>query len=122
MARSKTTGTVTITSGTSLSGPINLGDKVLSAIIVSAAWTAAALTFQASDDGGTTWKDMYDDGGNEITILSANVVAGRRISVDPSAFAGIDQIKVRSGTGGSPTNQGADRVLTLVSRKYYALD
>ena len=100
MARSKSAGSVTIASGASLSGAINLGDKVLSAIIMPASWTAAALTFQASDDGGTTWKDMYDDGGNEISILSANAVAGRRISVDPSAFAGIDLIKVRSGTSG----------------------
>jgi hypothetical protein len=122
MARSKSAGSVTIASGASLSGAINLGDKVLSAIIMPASWTAAALTFQASDDGGTTWKDMYDDGGNEISILSANAVAGRRISVDPSAFAGIDLIKVRSGTSGSATAQGADRVITLVSRKYYALD
>lgn len=122
MARSKSVGTVTITNGNSLSGAINLGSKVLSAIIVSASWTAAGLTFQASDDGGTTWSDMYDDGGTEITIASANVVAGRRISVDPSAFAGIDAIKIRSGTTGSPVTQLADRILTVVSRKYYGLD
>jgi len=120
--RNKSTASVTIASGASLSGGVNLGDKILSAIIVSAAWTTAALTFQASDDGGVTWKNMFDSGGNEITIASAAVVAGQRISIDPSDFAGVDMIKVRSGTSGSAVTQGADRVLTLVSRKYYALD
>ena len=120
--RDKSTATVTIASGASLSGGVNLGSKILSAIIVSAAWTAGALSFQASDDGGTTWKDMFDDGGNEITIASAAVVAGQRISLDPSMFAGVDCLKVRSGLTGAPQAQGADRVLTLVSRKFYALD
>lgn len=122
MARSKATASVTIASGASLSGKIHLGDKVLTAIIISADWTAAALSFQASDDNGTTWYDMYDDGGNEITIVSAAVVASRRISIDPSAFAGVDAIKVRSGLTAAAVNQGADRTLTLVSRKFYGLN
>lgn len=120
--QSKSTGTVTITSGTAVSGNLNMGAKVLSAIIIPAAWTAAALSFQTSDDNGSTWYDVYDDGGTELTIASAAVVAGRRISVDPSAYAGIDCIRLRSGTTASPVNQGADRIITLVYRKYYALD
>lgn len=120
--RNKSTASVTIASGASLSGAVNLGDKVLCAIIISAGWTAAALSFQASDDGGATWKDMYDDAGNEVTVASGNVAAARRISLDPSTFASVDQVKVRSGLTGAAVNQGADRILTLVARKFYALD
>jgi len=122
MARSKATASVTIASGASLSGAVNLGGKVLTAITIPAAWTAAELSFQASDDQGTTWYDMFDDGGTEVQIASASVVASRRITLDPSAFAGVDYIKVRSGLTAAAVNQGADRVLTLTSRKYYALD
>jgi len=118
----KKASVTTIASGAALSGPINLGAKVLCAIIMPAAWTAAALTFQASDDGGNTWYSVYDDQGNEVTIASAAVNASSRISMDPSNFAGIDFIKIRSGTTAAPVNQGAACTLTLVARKYYAVD
>lgn len=122
MARSKATASVTIASGASLSGAVNLGDKVLVAIIISTDWTAAELSFQASDDQGTTWKDVFDDGNNEIKVASTSVAAARRISLDPSAFAGVDFIKVRSGLTAAAVNQDGDRILTLVTRKFYGLD
>jgi len=122
MARNKSVASITIASGASLSGAIALGDKVLCAILMPAAWTAAALSFQASDDNGTTWKDMFDDGGQEINIPTVGAVAGQRISIDPSMFGGVDMIKVRSGLTAAAVNQSADRILTLVSRKFYSLD
>jgi len=120
--RSKSTGAVLIAAGSSLSSAGNTCDKVLCAIIIPAVWTAAALTFQASDDAGVTWKEMYDDQGNETTIIAAAVVAGQRISIDPSNFASVDFIKVRSGTAAAPVNQVAAATITLVYRKYYALN
>ena len=45
---------VTISNGQSLSPQANLGNKLLVGIQMPAVWTAAALTFQASPDGGTT--------------------------------------------------------------------
>jgi len=120
--RSKSTGQVTIAAGASLSSAGNTSDKVLCAIIIPAVWTAAALTFQASDDGGVTWNNVYDDQGNEITIASAAVVAGQRISMDPSNFASVDFIKVQSGVVGALVNQVVAATITLVYRKYYALD
>ena len=121
-SRHKSTAAVAIAAGASLSGAANSGDKLLCAIIMPAIWTAAALTFQASDDGGVTWNNVYDDQGNEITIASAAVVAGQRISMDPSNFAGIDFIKVQSGIVGALVNQVAAATLILIYRKYYALD
>lgn len=121
MGRSQSTASATILTGASLSGAVCLGDKVLSGIQMPAAWTAASLTFEVSYDAGVTWKDLYDDGGNEVT-LSPTSPAGKYLAVDPSTFAGILFIKVRSGTTGSPVTQLADRAFTLITRKYYALD
>lgn len=122
MARNKALGGAFIANGTALSVPFNLSDKVLCAVIIPPTWTPAALTFQASDDGGATFNSMFDDQGVEVTVASASVVAGQRISLDPSTFCSVDFIKVRSGTSGAPVNQAGDRHLTLVSRKFYALD
>jgi hypothetical protein len=108
---------VTIANGQSLSAPVNLGSKTLCAITLPAAWSAAGLSFQVSDDQGATWLNMFDSAGSEIVIPSAAVVAGQRISIDPAIFSGVDFLKVRSGASGGAVNQGADRILTLVSRK-----
>jgi hypothetical protein len=76
-----------------------------------AAWTAATLTFQVSYDG-TTFVDLYDDTGTEIQWQAA---ASRFIVPSaPSQFFGIQALKVRSGTTGTPVNQGADRAIQVV--------
>jgi hypothetical protein len=111
---------ITILSGASLSNAALLGDSVLVGIQMPAAWTAASLTFQVSDDGGATWKDLYDDAGVEVT-LSPTSPAGKRMAVSPDPFGGIVLIKVRSGTSGVPVVQGADRALVLVTRKVFPL-
>jgi len=110
----------TIAIGTALASGVLIGDKVLCAILMPAGWDAAGLSFQASDDDGVTWNDMYDDAGLEVK-LSPATPAAKRLSLDPSLFAGVTWIKVRSGLTGAPVNQTAARALTLVSRKFYAL-
>ena len=122
MARHKSTAQVTIANGTSLSSAVGLGEKTLIGIIVSAAWTAADLTFQASEDAGVTWLNVFDQAGVELKIATAGVVAGQRVSIDPTPFIGIDMLKIRSGTNAAPVNQGAARTLTLISRKIYSSD
>lgn len=112
------TATVTIANGASLSGAICLGAGVLSAIQMPAGWDAAALTFQVSDDGGTTWKELQDSSGTATTVSAPT--AGNRYEVDATDFKSAVFLKVRSGTSGAAVNQTADRVITLISRKYYA--
>lgn len=107
--------TVTIANGTSLSAAVPVGTNVAIGIAMSAGWDAAGLTFQVSADGGTTWNELYDSSGNEITLTTA---AGRYIPLDPTVWIGINNIKIRSGTAASAVNQTADRVLTVVSRVY----
>ena len=113
MANQFTYLTATIANGVALAGAVELGGSALVGIQMPAAWTAANLTAQISVDG-TTYQDMYDDEGNEVTITAA---ASRFIQLIPSEWAGVHYIKLRSGTTGTPVNQGAARTLTLVVRE-----
>jgi alpha-D-ribose 1-methylphosphonate 5-phosphate C-P lyase len=104
---------VTISNGTSLSAAVPIGDHVPVGIAMPAGWDAAGLTFQVSCDGGVTFNELYDNGGNETTFT---VSSGRYIPLDPTVWVGINHIKIRSGTAAATVNQTADRILTLVSR------
>ena len=106
------TFTVTIANGTSLSGAANIGTLGLFAIQMPAAWTSANLTFQVSMDG-TNYFNLFDDTGAEVTWVAAapNIIQ----STNPGRWLPFSYIKVRSGTSGVPVNQGADRILTLVT-------
>lgn len=102
---------VTIASGQSLTDAIVLGGRVLVGVVMPASWTAASLTFQASIDG-STWVNVYDSEGTEV---SATAGAGTYVAfANPILFAGVNRMKVRSGTSGTAVNQGAERTLYLM--------
>jgi hypothetical protein len=101
--------TATIANGESLSGAVDLGGRKLVAIDMPAAWTAASLTFQASPDG-VTYDDLYD-GGTERALT---VAASRYLAQNIGDWVGVRWLKIRSGTSGTPVNQGGARTLTLV--------
>lgn len=103
----------TIANGTSLGPSISLGAGLPVTILMPAAWTTANLTFQISYDG-TNFYNLYDDAGNEVTVTAA---ASEALAIDPSYFQGALYLKVRSGTNGTPANQGADRILSVVTRR-----
>jgi hypothetical protein len=91
------------------------GARVLCALQMPSAWTAASLTFAVSFDG-TTFVPLYWDGA-EYTILAAGgAAASLGVSLEPSAFAGWPFVRVRSGTSGTPVNQGAERTLKALTR------
>jgi hypothetical protein len=105
------TETVTILSGASLSDALNIASRNFFAVIMPAAWTTANLTFQGSYDG-TTYYNLYDEAGNEVTFTAA---ASRYILIStPAKFLGLKKLKVRSGTSGSAVNQGADRAIQII--------
>lgn len=110
-------GGLTILSGAALSETLQLDGRALVGIFMPAAWTAASLTFQASLDG-TTWANYYIRVDNttlsELTITTP--AASVFVAVDPTLFAGVTYLRIRSGTSGTPVNQGADRVLTTILR------
>ena len=101
----------TISSGQSLSAEVDIGAYTLVGVVVPTGWTAANLTFQMSPDGGTTWVECYNSAGlNTIFVGSA----GQYLAVDPTLWCGVNSLKVRSGTAGSPVNQASTVNVTLV--------
>lgn len=103
--------TATISSGQSLSEEINLSEFRLVGIqLPSNISSATALTFQAGGVSGAL-DNMYTNAGVE---LNYTVAASRFIVIDPAHFVGAPFLKVRTGTSGSPTSQGADRTITLI--------
>lgn len=103
----------TFAPGASLSGPTATGVDTLVGISMPATWTAAALTFQISPDGGTTWQELYDGAGNEVTVMAA---AGQFIQMTSYLWRGMNLFQIRSGTAAAPVTQSAGAIITLIGR------
>ena len=105
----------TIAEAASLSDAVVVGaGAAVFGIVMPATWSAAGLTFQGSVDG-TNFFNIYDN-ASEWTETAA---ASRIIMVDPTLSESLQQIKVRSGTSGTPVNQAAARTITLIVRNDY---
>lgn len=103
-----------ITEDDDLTAAIILLELTPVAIIMPAAWTAANLTFQHGDANGI-FTNLYDDAGSEVVVT---VAASRYIRLVPSEWVNMRQLKIRSGTSGTPVAQAADRTLIIVTRNY----
>ena len=104
--------TATIVSGASLSDSVAIPyTHTLIGIVMPAAWDTAALTFQGSFDG-STFGDLYDDTGTEVTVPTA---AGRVVYISDANLRAVIALKLRSGTAGTPVNQTAERLITVLS-------
>jgi len=103
----------TIANAASLSGEVDLGGASRIAIQMPAAWTAANLTFQASDESGGTFADVVNDAGTEI-VVTATISQVIVIVTALKELAGLRFIKIRSGTSATPVAQGAERVLKVL--------
>ena len=106
--------TATIASGTAITGSIDLKDQPILAVRIPASWTTANLTFQGSQDG-TNFFDVYNLYGDEFTAVVGG--ASRYVVMSPFDFQWARYIKIRSGTTGTPVNQGADRSLLIITRR-----
>ncbi len=100
-----------IGSGASLSAAVNLGGVHIRRIQLPAAWTAAPLTFQSSEDG-VTFNDLYDSSG-EFSLSTAATGTSRVVSI-PTALPVLNYVKVRSGSSASAVNQAAARTVNLI--------
>ena len=105
----------TILNGAALSSAVPLGEKTIVGLVMPAAWTAAAVTFQVAVDD-TTWNELQDGAGNAVSFT---VAASQFIQIDPAKWRGVTAVKVRSGTSGAPVNQGQQSVVQLVTRTVY---
>lgn len=104
--------TATIANNASLSDAIDLQGCRAVAIRMPASWTTAVLTFQGSEDD-SNYADVYTSGGTELQCAAA---ASRWIILEPQHFLGIRYLKIRSGTSGTPVNQGGARSLVVVAQ------
>jgi hypothetical protein len=113
---------VTILSGASLSTTVRTHGRLVG-VVVPAAWTAAAITFNGmwpdSTSGGLpgtgTLVSIYDD-ATERTIASASIptAESRILSLDLNDWLCIDYLQLRSGTRAAAVAQGADRTIYLI--------
>lgn len=98
----------------SLSNTLNLEDYQFCGFYMPADWTAANITILASTARNGTYQSLYQYG----LEVKENVVAGKFCAVEnPTAFAALQYIKLRSGTEGTPVTQAAERVIYLVVRR-----
>jgi hypothetical protein len=106
-----------IASGQNLSGEIDLGGKSLVGIEVPANWTTAAISLQASPDGGVTWCELVDQ---TATAIGCSSLAGGTlvyfVAVDPTKLRGVRSIKIRSGTQATPVTQANTVALSVLVR------
>lgn len=107
---------VVIANGQAVSAAASLEGKAIVGVITPSAWSAAAISFQFSEDG-TNFRPVYERAG-EVTIPSGSISTSERrwFVLDPTLFLGAKNAKVVSGTNGSTVNQGAARTVTLVVR------
>lgn len=101
------TKTATIANGATISDGIPLLSGTITGLILPAAFTGTALTFQVSQDG-STYTALYDSSN---TAESMTVAQGRAYSVNPAVFAGWQYAKVVSNAA-----EGASRAVMLVVR------
>ncbi len=106
-----------IDAGGTISSVIDTERVTVMGIIVPLGWTAANLTFQASNtpDIPGEWFNVYDDTGVEVTVIAA---ANRAIAIDFAALklAPWRYLRVRSGTSATPVAQAAARTLILIGK------
>src|SRR5438046_1368083 len=121
---------VTIANGASLSGVIDTGGMALAGLLMDiTGWTAAAITFAVSDTlTFTNSYNLFTSSAVEVTVaatvtfLQAIIWSGNTnlLSGMADAFRPWRYLKVRSGTAGTPVNQGAQRVLQAVCLPFLA--
>lgn len=99
--------TATIAASGTTSNAVDLNGRTLCGIFVPAAFTGTALTFLASPDG-STYVAVKDGAGNSVSLT---VAQGQYIPVDATKLRGVRFLKIVSGS-----TEGAERVLTLVTR------
>jgi hypothetical protein len=89
--------------------------QTVTGLFVPTGWTAAVITAQASNDGGTTWFDVYDRDG-EYSLPAA---AGRALIIPAADLVGFSLIRFRSGTSAAAVAQAgaaSTRTLTAITK------
>lgn len=111
-----TTAEFIIASGASLSNTLDLGEQSLVRIEMPQAWTTANITFQHATDGTqTTYNNVIDQNGTELTVVAT---AAQTALIPPGTYPALRFVRLRSGTVAAPVNQGADRIIRVVTSEF----
>lgn len=102
--------TATIANAAALSDAVEI-EGMKPVLLDVPAWTAAVITFQVSHDG-VTFRDLYDEDAAEVNCSTFSTA---RVLQLPAQLEGAAFLKIRSGTTGTPVNQGAARTLKLTA-------
>ncbi len=106
--------TVSIANGESVSAAVDLEERSLLALIMPAAWTAAALTVEVSHDG-TTWIGIvYDSLGVQANVIASPAVS-TAYTLDALGLLPYRYMRLRSGTTASAVNQLGARSITAIT-------
>jgi len=99
-----------IANGQAASAALDLGEATALAVQMPAAWTAAGLYVQASDDG-VTFGPVSDKSGTPYAIA---VAASEVVALDREILRPFRHIKLVSGAAGADVNQAAARTLKVI--------
>jgi hypothetical protein len=111
----RSTLTATIADGASLSAALSLFGNRIAGFITPAGMEGAAFTFQGSADG-TTYANVKDEGGTELSVTIAASVSCSLTTAVREKLSAFSFVKVRTGTSGAPTNQagGDGAAITVI--------
>jgi len=96
--------TATIASSGTTSGAVNLFGCTAVSFEVPSSFTGTSITFEASIDGGVTFKQLRSQDGTAVTYI---VATDGIYTLSANTFAGVDQLKFVADA------QGAERVIKL---------
>jgi hypothetical protein len=114
---------VAIAPGASLSAAIGIGFKVIVGFsLPTAGWVTAPLTFQISPDGVIFQE--YIDGTNsaagqtplQVPPGTGTILGNTFVMVASGTFDGVNMLKIRSGTVGTPVVQTGGAIIGVVVR------
>lgn len=95
---------VGIANGQQVSAAISCGGLVLCGILLPAAFTGTALTFEVCNTLGGTYVPLNSTTSG--TLLTYTVAQGTYCAIDPKDFQGVQYLKIKSGS-----SEGAARTL-----------
>jgi hypothetical protein len=93
--------TITLT-GTTPSAELSLVGKTITRIYMPGTWDASNIQFLEAYESGGTFRPLYDDAGDRVTIAAG---ADRMIAVDPRRFQAARYVKLvaTNSQGGART-------------------
>ncbi len=107
--------TATIANNGTLSDICTLRGGLVPVAVEIPTITSAAISFDASCDGGTTYQSLWNLAG-EINLAAST--GAKTLALDPINWYGVTHFKVRSGLTGATVAQGAERILTFNLRHF----